>query len=36
MADVPRRRVEEIEARRQALHPETHLEGIEPNNPAFR
>jgi hypothetical protein len=35
MADVPRSRVEEIETRLQALHPEAHLEGIEPNIPAF-
>ena len=35
MVDVPRGRVEEIEARLQALHPEAHLEGIEPNIPAF-
>lgn len=35
MVDVPRGRVEEIEARLQVLHPEAHLEGIEPNIPAF-
>ncbi|HSI59132.1 MAG TPA: DUF1269 domain-containing protein [Ideonella sp.] len=35
MVDVPRSRVEEIETRLQALHPEAHLEGIEPNIPAF-
>jgi hypothetical protein len=35
MLDVPRRRVEEIEARLQALHPEAHLEGVEPDIPAF-
>jgi hypothetical protein len=35
MLDVPRSRVEEIETRLQALHPEAHLEGIEPNIPAF-
>ncbi len=35
MADVPRSRVEDIEARLQALHPEAHLEGLEPNIPAF-
>ena len=35
MADVPRSRVEEIEARLQASHPEAHLEGVEPNIPAF-
>ena len=35
MADVPHSRVEEIETRLQALHPEAHLEGVEPNIPAF-
>ena len=35
MVDVPRSRVEEIESRLQALHPEAHLEGVEPNIPAF-
>ena len=35
MVDVPRARVEEIESRLQALHPEAHLEGVEPNIPAF-
>ena len=35
MVDVPRSRVDEIEARLQALHPEAHLEGVEPNIPAF-
>lgn len=35
MVDVPRGRVEEIESRLQTLHPEAHLEGIEPNIPAF-
>jgi hypothetical protein len=35
MADVPRSRVLEIERRLEALHPEAHLEGIEPNIPAF-
>ena len=35
MVDVPRGRVEEIEARLEALHPEAHLEGVEPNIPAF-
>ncbi len=35
MVDVPRSRVEEIEARLQALHPEAHLEGVEPDIPAF-
>lgn len=35
MVDVPRGRVEEIEARLQKLHPEALLEGIEPHIPAF-
>jgi hypothetical protein len=35
MVDVPHARVEEIESRLQALHPEAHLEGVEPNIPAF-
>jgi hypothetical protein len=35
MVDVPRSRVEDIEERLQALHPEAHLEGVEPNIPAF-
>ena len=35
MVDVPRGRVQEIEARLQALHPEAHLEGVEPDIPAF-
>ena len=35
MADLPRSRVKEVSARLQALHPEAHLEGIEPNIPAF-
>jgi hypothetical protein len=35
MVDVPRSRVEEIEARLQALHPEARLEGVEPDIPAF-
>jgi hypothetical protein len=35
MVDVPHSRVEEIEARLQALHPEARLEGVEPNIPAF-
>lgn len=35
MVDVPRGRVEEIELRLQASHPEAHLEGVEPNIPAF-
>jgi hypothetical protein len=28
-------RVDEIEGRLQALHPEAHLEGVEPDIPAF-
>lgn len=35
MVDVPRSRVEEIEQRLQVQHPEAHLEGLEPNIPAF-
>jgi hypothetical protein len=35
MVDAPRSRVEEIESRLQALHPEAHLEGVEANIPAF-
>ena len=35
MLDVPRGRVEQIETLLQKLHPEAHLEGIEPNIPAF-
>ena len=35
MVDVPHSRVENIKARLQALHPEAHLEGVEPNIPAF-
>lgn len=35
MVDVPRSRVDEIESRLQALHPEAHLEGVDPNIPAF-
>ena len=35
MVDVPQGRVEEIESRLQTLHPEAHLEGVEPNIPAF-
>lgn len=35
MVDVPHSRVEEIETRLQTLHPEAHLEGVEPNIPAF-
>lgn len=35
MVDVPMWRVEAIEARLRALHPEAHLEGTEPDIPAF-
>jgi len=35
MVDVPMWRVDEIEARLRALHPEAHLEGTEPDIPAF-
>ena len=35
MVDVPRSRVQVIEARLDSLHPEAHLEGVEPNIPAF-
>lgn len=35
MVDTPMWRVDEIEARLQALHPEAHLEGTEPDIPAF-
>ncbi len=35
MVDVPRSRVDQIEERLQTLHPEAHLEGVEPNIPAF-
>jgi hypothetical protein len=35
MVDVPRARVEEIEDLLAAQHPEAHLEGLEPNIPAF-
>lgn len=35
MTDVPHARVEEIEALLQKSHPEAHLEGVEPNIPAF-
>ena len=35
MVDVPRSRVDEIEARLEALHPEAKLAGVEPNIPAF-
>jgi len=35
MVDVPMWRVAAIEARLRALHPEAHLEGTEPEIPAF-
>jgi|KBSSwiStaDraftv2_1062776.scaffolds.fasta_scaffold21808_5 hypothetical protein len=35
MADVPARRVDEIEAMLHAQHGEGHDEGLEPNVPAF-
>jgi hypothetical protein len=35
MVDVPLWQVERIEARLQELHPEAHLEGTEPDIPAF-
>jgi hypothetical protein len=35
MVDVLMWRVEEIEERLEALHPEAHLEGVEPDIPAF-
>lgn len=35
MVDVPRGRIEEIEALLAARHPEGHFEGREPNIPAF-
>jgi hypothetical protein len=35
MVDVLMWRVDEIEARLEALHPEAHLEGLEPDIPAF-
>jgi hypothetical protein len=35
MVDVPRSRVEEIEEKLEALHPEASLQGIEPGIPAF-
>jgi hypothetical protein len=36
MTDVPRARVEEVEARLQARHPKAHREGVEPVIAAFR
>jgi hypothetical protein len=35
MVDVPRDRVEEIEALVRAAHPEAELQGVEPNQPIF-
>jgi hypothetical protein len=35
MVDVPMWRVEAVEARLKELHPEVHLEGTEPDIPAF-
>ena len=35
MVDVAMTRVEQVEARLQAQHPEAHLEGTEPDIPAF-
>lgn len=35
IVDVPMWNVEGIEARLQARHPEAHLEGVEPDVPAF-
>lgn len=35
MVDVPMWRVDEIEERLRALHPEAHLEGADPDIPAF-
>jgi hypothetical protein len=35
MVDVPRSRVDEIEALLHATHPEARFEGLEPNVPAF-
>lgn len=35
MVDVPTARVEEIEALLGKTHPEAHLEGLEPDMPAF-
>ena len=35
MVDVPRGRIQEIEAMLEARHPEGHFEGMEPNIPAF-
>ena len=35
MVDVPMWRVEQVEERLRRLHPEAHLEGTEPDIPAF-
>jgi hypothetical protein len=35
MVDVPMWQVEAVEARLRELHPEAHLEGTEPDIPAF-
>jgi hypothetical protein len=35
MLDVPRTRVQEIEAMLQQIHPEARFEGVEPDMPAF-
>lgn len=35
MVDVPRARIQEVEAMLEARHPEGHFEGMEPNIPAF-
>lgn len=35
MVDVPRSRVDEIEELLERSHPEAHLEGVEPDMPAF-
>lgn len=35
MVDVPRSRVDAIEAMLERAHPEGHFEGVEPNIPAF-
>jgi hypothetical protein len=35
MVDVPRARIEEVEAVVLRHHPEADLEGIEPNMPLF-
>ncbi|MCH7345028.1 DUF1269 domain-containing protein [Pelomonas sp. CA6] len=35
MVDVPRQRVEEIEALLASTHPEARLQGLEPNVPVF-